>query len=296
MRRSISPEEEIMQVAKLLKVRVGAGIARQLEIACLAEGIAAAEVVRRALYLYFNAHPAEAPAAGALLAQSLGDAGDAAGVSADPEPEGLPEGPWEGPSRALEGPAAAPPSFSPPSSPPAPPLTPPSLSPPALFAPRPPERPEPPASADPPDPPPVLVFPCLADRCHGATQWGLSPELLAGWEETFPGMDVVGEARKAREWLFANHRKTHRGMRAFLLRWLIKAQDSGRFMRRSERAAPGTPKRPEPGSLQEAYGFASWEEWEAVLRQLFEGAVLDRELGRLAALRAKWEATHAAAA
>jgi hypothetical protein len=131
----------------------------------------------------------------------------------------------------------------------------------------------------------------VADRRTGETapQWPLPAALVAQWEETFPGMDVLGEARKAREWLLANHKKTYSGMRTFLLRWLCKAQDSGRFMRRA--ALPRSP-RAAAQSLEEVYGFASWEAWEATLRQCFAGPELAQELGRLAELRARWEAGH----
>jgi hypothetical protein len=138
----------------------------------------------------------------------------------------------------------------------------------------------------------VLLFPCVASRRSGeaAPQWPLTDRLVTQWEETFPGMDVVGEARKAREWLLANHRKTYAGMKIFLFRWLCKAQDSGRFMRRAagrrEAAASG------PRTLFEVYGFGSWSEWEATLHQHLAGQELDEELGKLAEIRARWEAKH----
>jgi hypothetical protein len=141
----------------------------------------------------------------------------------------------------------------------------------------------------------VLLFPCVASQRQrqggeAPSQWPLADELVGQWEETFPGMDVLGEARKAREWLLANHRKTYGGMKTFLFRWLCKAQDSGRFMRRTagrrEAAARG------PRTLFEVHGFASWSEWEATLRQHFTERELDEELGRLAELRARWEAQH----
>lgn len=136
----------------------------------------------------------------------------------------------------------------------------------------------------------MLLFPCVADRRTGeaAPQWPLTAELLAQWEETFPGMDVLGEARRAREWLLSNHRKTYGGMRSFLFRWLSKALDSGRFLRRPARrqAAPGTG----PRTLEQVYGFASWAEWEATLREHFEDPELAEELARLGKIRAQWEA------
>jgi hypothetical protein len=332
-----------MQVAKLLKVRVGAALAQRLELAVLAEGVAAAELVRRALYVYFNSYPVERMAE-ALLAQSLGGSLAAVwdgGESAAEGEEELQKGPWEGPSRALEGPAAAPPSSPPPSCPPAPPESPPSVSPPALRArsslqdapieavavaksspakrlapakPKPAKRlapAEPPGEAaaigllfpPPPEGPPVLVFPCLPNRRGGPTEWALTADLVARWEVTFPGMDIVGEARKALEWVLAKQRKTYGGMRTYLFRWFCKAQDSGRFMRRAAGgggAGPGAsvvssaagPPKPAADTLLAVYGFETWEEWRELLRQYFTGDELARELAKLGEIQAEWEAAH----
>jgi hypothetical protein len=275
-----------MQGAKVLKIRLGSPLAEQLERAVATEGVTAGEIVRRALVLYFRENPVER--AESSLVESV-------------------EGPWKGPGRAHGGPAAPlPPSSPPPSSPPAPPQTPPSLSPPAPSAARPAgsaagAEPADPAGASgilfaemapppaPPSPPPLLLFPCVADRrSRKAREWPLTADLMAQWEETFPGIDVLGEARKAREWLLANHLKTFGGMRIYLFRWLCKAQDSGRFMRRT--AGPPRSSAPAPGSLEDVYGFASWDEWEEALRQAFAGSELEQELARLAEIRAQWEA------
>ncbi len=147
--------------------------------------------------------------------------------------------------------------------------------------------------APPPSLPPLLLFPCVARRTgEGAPQWPLTDQLVAQWEETFPGMDVLGEARKAREWLLANHRKTYGGMRNFLLRWLCKAQNSGRFMRSARLGGRRADSGPEPRTLEEVYGFASWTEWEATLRKHFAGRELEQELAKLGEIRAGWEAKH----
>src|SRR5882724_929187 len=277
-----------MQEAKIVKVRIGSAVVEQLEQVAVGEAVAMAEVVRRALQLYLDAK----------AAGGRGAAGR--------------RGPAKGPSRALDGPA--PPSSPPPSSPPAPPLTPPSLSPPAQGAATPrrtaaapgengclfpelagPAAPDPPAPPELPADPPRLLFPCVATKRQGgeaAPQWPLTAPLLAQWEETFPGMDVLGEARKAREWLLVNHRKTYGGMSNFLFRWLCRAQDSGRFMRRTAATSCRQGAAPRPPSLEEAYGFASWAEWEAMLRQYFQGQELEEDLQRLAEIRAEWEAQH----
>lgn len=86
-------------------------------------------------------------------------------------------------------------------------------------------------SSEPPladsEPPPLLTFVCVGS---GPKEWHLTEEKLSEYELTFPGMDVLAECRKARQWCIDNpsKRKTHRGTPAFLTRWLSNAQDSGR--------------------------------------------------------------------
>lgn len=72
----------------------------------------------------------------------------------------------------------------------------------------------------------VMVFPCVG---KGPNSWGLSESKLAEYRETFPGVDVLSECRKALQWCVDNpsRRKTARGMPAFLNRWLERAQNSG---------------------------------------------------------------------
>lgn len=50
------------------------------------------------------------------------------------------------------------------------------------------------------------------------------------WEETYPAVDVMQQLRQMHSWLDANQakRKTSRGMKAFINRWLGKEQDKGR--------------------------------------------------------------------
>jgi hypothetical protein len=138
----------------------------------------------------------------------------------------------------------------------------------------------------------------------------LSQDQVDRWRAIFSGFDVLAEARKAEAWLQANpgRWKTHRGMARFLLSWLDRANDGGRFGRRE---APGgsyarrggggwrpdgdLPAAPPKGSLREAYGRDSFEEWEAELRAgISDPAELAKCLGDLAKIRAEWQATHAA--
>jgi hypothetical protein len=70
----------------------------------------------------------------------------------------------------------------------------------------------------------VLNFPCVG---KGATEWPLTEAKLSQYQESFPGVDVLAECRKARQWCIDHptKRKTARGMPAFLTRWLSNAQD-----------------------------------------------------------------------
>ena len=79
----------------------------------------------------------------------------------------------------------------------------------------------PPASSVPPA---VLVFPTVGS---GTKTWELTQDQISRWAELHPGIDVLAECRKALSWCEANaaKRKSARGMTAFLVRWLGKAQD-----------------------------------------------------------------------
>jgi hypothetical protein len=80
--------------------------------------------------------------------------------------------------------------------------------------------------AEPAEPAPALVtFPCSGKPCA----WGMNEEHRAEWAVAYPGVDVLGEARKALAWVNANptKRKTARGMAKFLLGWMGRVQNSG---------------------------------------------------------------------
>lgn len=87
--------------------------------------------------------------------------------------------------------------------------------------------PEPPSAGTGPSPPPLLTFPCLPGKKGGAEEWHLTAELAAELSAAYPDVDVPAEARKALVWVKANRRKTHRGMPAFLARWMAREQDRG---------------------------------------------------------------------
>jgi uncharacterized protein YdaU (DUF1376 family) len=66
------------------------------------------------------------------------------------------------------------------------------------------------------------VFPCDSGT------WAPTQEMVAEWIETYPSLDVMAQLRRARQWCIDNvdRRKTKRGMRGFIGRWLanVKAE------------------------------------------------------------------------
>lgn len=84
---------------------------------------------------------------------------------------------------------------------------------------------EPPV-AELPDEIPILEIPCVG---KGPKSWLLVPSKVAEWAEAYPGVDVVTECRKARQWCLDNpaKKKTFHGMAGFLGRWLARSQNRG---------------------------------------------------------------------
>lgn len=76
---------------------------------------------------------------------------------------------------------------------------------------------------------PVLVFPTVGGKRRNGTDWPLSEEKLAEYVESFPGVDVLAELRKARQWCIdtPTKRKTWDGMAKFLSGWLGRVQNEG---------------------------------------------------------------------
>jgi hypothetical protein len=84
-----------------------------------------------------------------------------------------------------------------------------------------------PAASEPaatPPPPPVLTIPAVGE---GDQEWPLTQAKIDEWGEAYPGVDVLAECRKARQWCIDNptRRKTAKGMPRFLSTWLSRAQD-----------------------------------------------------------------------
>lgn len=124
----------------------------------------------------------------------------------------------------------------------------------------------------------VLVLPCTGT---GARAYSITETQATKWSQAFPGVDVLGELRKAHAWLEANPTKvkTHRGMPAFCVRWLSKAQDDRRSTGRPA-STPPPGRRPGMAPMGTAEAFARdekpWDpepapvrcaEWAAVLAE-----------------------------
>lgn len=88
----------------------------------------------------------------------------------------------------------------------------------------------------------VMVFPTTG---KGPKTWALKSSYVAELAGDYPGLDVLGECRKARAWCVANERrrKTANGMPSFLVSWFNKAvRDGGQRVAAVSRPAPFEPQ------------------------------------------------------
>src|SRR5690606_29954857 len=71
--------------------------------------------------------------------------------------------------------------------------------------------------------PVILTFPCAGP----VPEWDLRESRIAVYQESYPGVDVLLEAKRAKLWIEDNPRKkkTATGMRSFLTNWMKNAQD-----------------------------------------------------------------------
>lgn len=80
-----------------------------------------------------------------------------------------------------------------------------------------------------------------------SSSWTLPAAKLAAYIESYPGLDVPLELRKARMWCEdAARKKTPGGMTRFLTRWLNRAADSTSTVARGSPAKSATPSVPTP--------------------------------------------------
>lgn len=77
-----------------------------------------------------------------------------------------------------------------------------------------------------PDEPAVLTFDVVG---KGGPAWNLTQSQIDEWSELYPGLNVLGECRKALAWVNADkgRRKTSSGMARFLVGWFMRAVNSG---------------------------------------------------------------------
>jgi hypothetical protein len=79
------------------------------------------------------------------------------------------------------------------------------------------------------EPPPDPVVMSFLTNGPGPKEWHLHQSKVDEYKESFPGVDVLAECKKARQWCIDNptNRRTAKGVPAFLGRWLTKEQNRG---------------------------------------------------------------------
>ena len=75
---------------------------------------------------------------------------------------------------------------------------------------------------------PKIVLSEFSVNLVDSTDFHVPIKTLGEWENAYPAVDVRQELREMRAWSMANRtkRKTRRGVEAFMVRWLAKAQDT----------------------------------------------------------------------
>ena len=73
----------------------------------------------------------------------------------------------------------------------------------------------------------ILTFPTVGTNGH---QWLLTQAQCDEWTALYPGLDILGECRKALAWVQANPqlKKTPGGMNKFLVGWMNRCTDNTR--------------------------------------------------------------------
>lgn len=79
------------------------------------------------------------------------------------------------------------------------------------------------------EPQTASALPVIGLPLNDGTEFPVSVEQLHEWKSLYPAVDVMQQLRSMRGWLDANptRRKTIRGIKAFVVRWLSKEQDQG---------------------------------------------------------------------
>jgi hypothetical protein len=110
------------------------------------------------------------------------------------------------------------------------------------------------AGRAPPSEPSALTFPVVGKQ--PSKEWQLTESKLGEYRESFPGVDVLAQARAARQWCIDNRakRKTPIGMPGFLTRWFTKAQNDAGRNRAVQAHAPSKPLLNPPNAAPMAFG------------------------------------------
>ena len=69
---------------------------------------------------------------------------------------------------------------------------------------------------------PVIMFSFETRKFEGVTE-----EILAGWKDAYPAVDVVQQLKAMREWILANPDKRKANWGRFIVNWLAKSQEKG---------------------------------------------------------------------
>lgn len=108
------------------------------------------------------------------------------------------------------------------------------------------------ASTPEPEEPAVISLP-LNDK----TWYSITQKQVDEWSGLYPAVDVMQELRKMLGWLDASpsNRKTRRGIKSFVNRWLSKEQDRGGSRQRQQAYQPPAPSTRQPEQDEETRRF-----------------------------------------
>lgn len=100
----------------------------------------------------------------------------------------------------------------------------------------------------------VCAEPVIGLPLNDGTEHNVTEEDLREYSSLYPAVDVMQQLRNMRGWLLSNptHRKTKRGIKAFITKWLSKEQD---------RARSGTTKNTKTMTAEEILNLPAVNPW-----------------------------------
>ena len=100
----------------------------------------------------------------------------------------------------------------------------------------------------------VCAEPLIGLPLNDGTEHNVTEEDLREYSSLYPAVDVMQQLRNMRGWLLSNptHRKTKRGIKAFITKWLSKEQD---------RARSGTTKNTKTMTAEEILNLPAVNPW-----------------------------------